>query len=433
MVRSDSPRTWKTLEPYRALLPVTTVSGTRFPHFPQAHLGAWSFLERIAPRRASGPSLSSNSRQPPASPPAPVWPRRARQPDPHRPGHTMPGSKPNAVSTVSVLHTEFLTVLKRSFHSLRPTHGISDSPGSVGAEHVAVAGSAGGHVALAGSAGGEHVAVAGSAGEHVAVAGSGGGEHVAVAGSAGEHVAVAGSVGAEHVAVAGSAGGHVALAGSVGAEHVAVAGSGTARRDRRWFRALARCRSETGAPPPLLHAVRRYADARPSGPRCRSEGTARVAGQRAVVRFGTQRWCGPRVGMARRDRRWFRALARCRSETGTPPPLSPRGSAVRGCAALRAAVPVGGRRSRACAPPCRPGGRRALPGRPYRAPFRTRVRAAVGSGVSLPPHRLTQAGPGTPLRRRRRSGGRPGHRPPPGDAFPLSLRPRSPRPPWARR
>ena len=224
---------------------------------------------------------------------------------------------------------------------------------------------------------------------------------------------------------------HVAVAGSGGGEHVAIAGSGMARRDRRWFRAVARCRSETGAP--LLHAVRRYADVRPSGPRCGSKGTARVAGQRAVVRFGTQGWCGPHVGMARRDRRWFRAVARCRSETGTPPPLSPRGSAVRGCAALRAAVPVGGRRSRARAPPCRPGGRRALPGRPYRAPFRTRVRAAVGSGVSLPPHRLTQAGPGTPLRRRRRSGGRPGHRPPPGDAFPLSLRPRSPRPPWARR
>ena len=209
-----------------------------------------------------------------------------------------------------------------------------------------------------------------------------------------------------------------------------------ARRDRRWFRAVARCRSETGAGfalsrdagrrPALrcLHAVRRYADVRPSGPRCGSKGTARVAGQRAVVRFGTQGWCGPHVGMARRDRRWFRAVARCRSETGAPPPLSPRGSAVRGCAALRAAVPVGGRRSRACAPPCRPGGRRALPGRPYRAPFRTRVRAAVGSGVSLPPHRLTQAGPGTPLRRRRRSGGRPGHRPPPGDAFPLTRRPR---------
>ena len=53
-VRSDSPRTWKTLGPYRASLPVHTGSGTRFPHFPPAHLGTWSLLERTAPWRTSG-------------------------------------------------------------------------------------------------------------------------------------------------------------------------------------------------------------------------------------------------------------------------------------------------------------------------------------------------------------------------------------------
>ena len=44
-VRSDSPRTWKTLVPYRASLSVHTGSGTRFPHFPPAHLGTWSLPE----------------------------------------------------------------------------------------------------------------------------------------------------------------------------------------------------------------------------------------------------------------------------------------------------------------------------------------------------------------------------------------------------
>ena len=217
---------------------------------------------------------------------------------------------------------------------------------------------------------------------------------------------------------------HVAVAGRGAVRWASPSGAGPHRED--W--------PEVGGPSrPRASSQWAMRVARPSGPRCRSEGTARVAGQRAVVRFGTQRWCGPHVGMARRDRRWFRALARCRSETGAPPPLL---HAVRRYADARPSGPrcrSEGRRSPACAPPCRPGGRRALPGRPYRAPFRTRVRAAVGSGVSLPPHRLTQAGPGTRRRRWRRCGGRPGRRRPPGDAFPLTLRPRSPGPPWARR
>ena len=110
-VRSDFPRTWKTLVPYRASLSVHTGSGTRFPHFPPAHLGTWSLLERTAPWRTSGAGPLLELQEPPAYLPAPVWPARARWPKPHRLGHTIPGSKTNPVSTVTGLHTEFLTVL----------------------------------------------------------------------------------------------------------------------------------------------------------------------------------------------------------------------------------------------------------------------------------------------------------------------------------
>ena len=79
---------------------------------------------------------------------------------------------------------------------------------------------------------------------------------------------------------------------------------GRARRHRGWFRAPARCRSETGAP--RGSAVR---------------GFARLSAGAA----------GPYLGRARRHRRWFRAPARCRSETGAPP-----GSATRGFARLSA-------------------------------------------------------------------------------------------------
>ncbi len=68
----------------------------------------WRALARGEPR-GSGPLLELQA--PPASLPAPVWPRRACRPDPHRPGHTSAGKQ-----------------TKRSFHSHRPTHGISDSP-----------------------------------------------------------------------------------------------------------------------------------------------------------------------------------------------------------------------------------------------------------------------------------------------------------------
>ena len=53
-VRSDSFTTWKALGPYRASLPVHTGSGTRFPLFPPAHLGAWSLLEWRGTWRAVG-------------------------------------------------------------------------------------------------------------------------------------------------------------------------------------------------------------------------------------------------------------------------------------------------------------------------------------------------------------------------------------------
>ena len=101
---------------------------------------------------------------------------------------------------------------------------------------------------------------------------------------------------------------------------------GRAQRRRRWFRAVARCRSETGAPAPRLFGV----------------GDGR---------------CGSHVGMAQCRRRWFRAAARCRSETGAPAPL------VRGWRwAMRQ---VGGAVSsalvsRRCAPRCRSEDRRCL-------------------------------------------------------------------------
>ena len=91
---------------------ILTGSGTRFPHFPPAHIGTWSLLERTAPWRTSGAGPRLELQEPPAYLPAPVWPTRARRPKPHRLGHTMPGSKTNPVSTVTGLHTEFLTVLK---------------------------------------------------------------------------------------------------------------------------------------------------------------------------------------------------------------------------------------------------------------------------------------------------------------------------------
>ena len=82
---------------------------------------------------------------------------------------------------------------------------------------------------------------------------------------------------------------------------------------RRWFRAPARCRSETGAP----FAVTRDEDLEE-----RSGSSALVSRSRAMP-VGDRR-CVSRSRVTRiwkgapGCRRWFRAAARCRSETGAP-------------------------------------------------------------------------------------------------------------------
>ena len=185
---------------------------------------------------------------------------------------------------------------------------------------------------------------------------------------------------------------------------------GMAQRRPRWFRAVARCRSETGAPGAALVRGWRWAmrqsrwhgaalsalvsrsRAMPVGDR-RSRRRAcsrlamgdaavtlawrsvvgagfalpRDAGRRPALQVprlfavGDAR-CGNQVGRAQRHRCWFRAAARCRSETGAPIPALVRGwrCAMRQSrwqgAALSAlvsrcrAMPVGDRRSnsRAC-------------------------------------------------------------------------------------
>ena len=169
---------------------------------------------------------------------------------------------------------------------------------------------------------------------------------------------------------------------------------GMAQRCRRWFRAVARCRSETGAPGPAvvwgwrcaMRQSRWHGEASsvlvsrcramPVGDR-RSNSRAcsglamrdaavtlagrsvvgagfalpRDAGRRPALQFprlfavGDAR-CGNQVGRAQRCRRWFRAAARCRSETGAPGPALVCG--------WRCAV------SRRCAPRCRSEDRRCL-------------------------------------------------------------------------
>ena len=90
---------------------------------------------------------------------------------------------------------------------------------------------------------------------------------------------------------------------------------GRGRRHWRWFRASARCRSETGAPAPRSFTI-------------------------------------GDVGRGRRHWRWFRAPARCRSETGAPavPALFHNRRRWQGAASLALvsrfrAMPVGDRRS----------------------------------------------------------------------------------------
>ena len=98
---------------------------------------------------------------------------------------------------------------------------------------------------------------------------------------------------------------------------------GRAQRHRCWFRAAARCRSETGAPIPAVVRGWRCAMRQSGwqGAALSGAGFAlpRDAGRRPALQFprlfgvGDAR-CGNQVGRAQRCRRWFRAAARCRSE-----------------------------------------------------------------------------------------------------------------------
>ena len=113
---------------------------------------------------------------------------------------------------------------------------------------------------------------------------------------------------------------------------------GRAQCCRCWFRAPARCRSETGAPGGCGTRVGWAQCCRcwfRAPARCRSE-------------TGAPRGCGTRVGWARCCRCWFRAPARCRSETGAPREVrhSRRLGAVLSVLVSRSrAMPVGDRRS----------------------------------------------------------------------------------------
>ena len=82
-------------------------------------------------------------------------------------------------------------------------------------------------------------------------------------------------------------------------------GDRRSKRCRRWFRAPARCRSETGAPSVVGagFALPRDAGRRPA-----------LQALSALV----SRDAGRRDRRSKRCRRWFRAPARCRSETGAP-------------------------------------------------------------------------------------------------------------------
>ena len=98
---------------------------------------------------------------------------------------------------------------------------------------------------------------------------------------------------------------------------------GRASRHERWFRAPARCRSETGAPFRAPAGMGCGAEFTLVGGSVMSAGFAlpRDAGRRPALLSRAIRdgmWCGIHVGRASRHEGWFRASARCRSETGAP-------------------------------------------------------------------------------------------------------------------
>ena len=157
------------------------------------------------------------------------------------------------------------------------------------------------------------------------------------------------------------------------------------KRCRRWFRAPARCRSETGAPSVVGAG---FALPRDAGRRCRSETRRSVSGGAPSVvgaGFALPRDAGRRPALqalsalvsrsrampvgdrrSKRCRRWFRAPARCRSETGAPSVVG---------AGFALPRDAGRRRSKRCR-------------RWFRAPARCRSEtgapSVVGAGFALP-------------------------------------------------
>ena len=99
--RSDSPRTWRT--------------PTHFPLFPQAHLEASGVPTRTGAVERQDPQPSPRARHAAHTAGRAPCRRRALRRAPNSSGHTMPETRN-----------------QRSFPSLRPTHGIPDSPSPQG-------------------------------------------------------------------------------------------------------------------------------------------------------------------------------------------------------------------------------------------------------------------------------------------------------------
>ena len=159
-----------------------------------------------------------------------------------------------------------------------------------------------------------------------------------------------------------------ALSALVSRSRAMPVGDRRSKRCRRWFRAPARCRSETGAPSVVGAGFALPRDAGETGaPSVVGAGFAlpRDAGRRpalqalsALVSRSRAMPVGDR--RSKRCRRWFRAPARCRSETGAPSVVGagfalPRDAgqrpALQALSALVSrsrAMPVRDRRSKRC-------------------------------------------------------------------------------------
>ena len=190
-----------------------------------------------------------------------------------------------------------------------------------------------------------------------------------------------------------------ALSALVSRSRAMPVGDRRSKRCRRWFRAPARCRSETGAPSVVGAG---FALPRDAGRRPALQALSALVSRSRAMPVRDRR--------SKRCRRWFRAPARCRSETGAPsvvgagfalPRDAGRRPALQALSALVSrsrAMPVGDRRSKRCrrwfrAPArCRSetgGDRRSKRCRRwFRAPARCRSEtgapSVVGAGFALP-------------------------------------------------